>query len=78
MGRERRTCVGKYMFIYRGPVTPPNQVTEQESAAQLDEWLAWEARVGNILIDDGARSEIVRARGRIPRRGLRTAGLRNR
>ena len=49
--------MGKYMFIYRCPVTPPNQVTEQESAAQLDEWLAWEARVGTILIDDGAPFE---------------------
>ena len=55
--------MGKYMFIYRGPVTPPNQVTEQESAAQLDEWLAWEALGSEPSLSTTVpRSEIVRAR----------------
>ena len=46
--------MGKYMFIYRGPVTPTDQVTEEEAARGMAEWLAWEARVGSALVDDGA------------------------
>ena len=46
--------MSKYMFIYRGPALPLDQVTAAESAAQLAEWLAWETHVGPILIDDGA------------------------
>lgn len=46
--------MAKFLYLYRGPATPMDQFTEEQSAAQMAAWGAWMGRVGSALADGGA------------------------
>lgn len=43
----------KFMYIYRGPATPMDQFTEEQSAKQMAAWGAWMGKVGSALVESG-------------------------
>ena len=45
--------MSKYMFLYRGPATPMDQLSQEDSAAQMDAWGQWIGRLGPALADVG-------------------------
>jgi hypothetical protein len=46
--------MAKYLYLYRGPATPMDQFTEEQSAEQMRAWGEWMGRVGPALVDGGA------------------------
>ena len=46
--------MAKFLYLYRGPATPMDQFTEEQSAEQMAAWGAWMGRVGPALVDGGA------------------------
>jgi hypothetical protein len=42
-----------FMFLYRGPATPMEDVTPEQGAEQLAAWTDWIQRVGPALVDPG-------------------------
>jgi hypothetical protein len=46
--------MSKYLYLYRGPATPMQEFTEEQSAEQMKAWGEWMARVGAALVDGGA------------------------
>lgn len=55
--------MSRFMFLYKGPVTPVGQFTEEQSARQTAAWNQWMAKVGPALVDGGqpfaARTSLV-------------------
>ncbi len=55
--------MSKYMFIYKGPATPIDQFTEEQSAESMAGWNEWMAKMGPALLDGGqpfaARTSLV-------------------
>jgi len=45
--------VSKYMFLYRGRATPMDQLSQEDSAAQMEAWGQWIGRLGPTLVDVG-------------------------
>jgi hypothetical protein len=46
--------MSKYLYLYRGPATPMDQFTPEQSAEQMKAWGDWMGRVGSALVDGGA------------------------
>jgi hypothetical protein len=46
--------MSKFMYLYRGPATPMDQFTPEQSAEQMQAWGEWMGRVGPALADGGA------------------------
>ena len=46
--------MSKYLLLYRGPATPMDSFTPEQSAEQLKAWGDWMGRVGSALVDAGA------------------------
>jgi len=46
--------MSKFIYLYRGPATPMDQFTPEESAEQMRAWGEWMGRVGAALVDGGA------------------------
>jgi len=46
--------MSKFIYIYNGPSTPMDQMTEEESAAGMAAWGAWMEKVGAAMVDGGA------------------------
>lgn len=46
--------MSKYLFLYRGPATPMEDYTPEQSAEQMAAWGAWMSKVGPALVDPGA------------------------
>ncbi len=46
--------MSKYLYLYRGPATPMDQFTPEQSAEQMKAWGEWMGRVGSALVDGGA------------------------
>ncbi len=46
--------MSKYLFLYRGPATPMEDFTPDQSAEQMRAWGDWMSRVGPALVDAGA------------------------
>ena len=44
----------QYLYLYRGPATPMEKFTPEQSAEQTRAWGDWMARVGSALVDQGA------------------------
>lgn len=44
----------KFLYLYRGPVTPAEDFTPEYSAGQMEAWGQWIGRLGPALIDVGA------------------------
>ncbi len=45
--------MSKYIYLYRGPVTPMEQMTEEQGAEQLAAWNKWIEGVGSAMVDVG-------------------------
>jgi hypothetical protein len=45
--------MSKYIYLYRGPATQMENMSEEESAAQMKAWGDWIGRVGPALADVG-------------------------
>ncbi len=46
--------MSKFIYIYKGPATPMDQFTEEQSAQQMAAWGAWMGKIGPALTDGGA------------------------
>jgi hypothetical protein len=46
--------MSKFLYLYRGPATPMEDYTPEQSAEQLKAWGDWMGRVGAALVDGGA------------------------
>ena len=46
--------MSKYLYLYRGPATPMEDFTPEQSAEQMKAWGDWMGRVGSALVDGGA------------------------
>jgi hypothetical protein len=46
--------MSKYLYLYRGPATPMEEFTPEQTAEQLAAWSEWMGRVGSALVDGGA------------------------
>jgi hypothetical protein len=46
--------MSKYLYLYRGPATPMEDFTPEQSAEQTKAWGDWMGRVGSALVDQGA------------------------
>ena len=49
--------MSKYLYLYRGPATQMDTMSEEESAAQMKAWGDWIGRLGSSLVDVGNPSE---------------------
>jgi hypothetical protein len=45
--------MSKFIFLYRGPATPMDTMSEEEGQAQMEAWGAWIGRLGPALTDVG-------------------------
>jgi hypothetical protein len=46
--------VSKYLYLYRGPATPMEDFTPEQTAEQTRAWGEWMTRVGPALAEPGA------------------------
>jgi hypothetical protein len=46
--------MSKFLYLYRGPATPMENFTPEQSAEQMRAWGEWMSRVGPALADGGA------------------------
>jgi hypothetical protein len=46
--------MAKYLYLYRGPATPMDQFTPEQSAEQMEAWGQWIGRLGPALVDVGS------------------------
>jgi hypothetical protein len=46
--------MSKFIYLYKGPATPMDQFTEEQSAAQMAAWGTWMEKIGPALLDAGA------------------------
>jgi hypothetical protein len=46
--------MSKYLYLYRGPATPMEDFTPEQTAEQMQAWGDWMGRVGSALLDGGA------------------------
>ncbi len=46
--------MSKYLYLYRGPATPMEDMTPDQAAEQGRAWGEWMGRVGSALADGGA------------------------
>ncbi len=44
----------QYLYLYRGPATPMEKFTPEQSAEQTQAWGDWMSRVGSALVEAGA------------------------
>ncbi len=45
--------MSKYIYLYRGPVTPMQDMTAEQNAEQMEAWGKWIARLGASLTEVG-------------------------
>ena len=53
-GERRNAIVKRFMLLYNGPATPPQEMAPDQRQAIMEEWQAWMTRVGPALTDMGA------------------------
>ncbi|MEN3307646.1 MAG: hypothetical protein V7603_3848 [Micromonosporaceae bacterium] len=46
--------MSKFLYLYRGPATPMEDFTPEQSAEQMQAWGEWLGGVGSALVDGGA------------------------
>ncbi len=46
--------MSKFLYLYRGPATPMEDFTPEQSAEQMRAWGEWMSRTGSALADAGA------------------------
>jgi len=45
--------MARFLLTYRGPATPPEQMTAEQSAETMQLWNAWTDKVGSAVVDLG-------------------------
>jgi hypothetical protein len=45
--------MSKFLLLYKGPATPLDQFTPEQSEEQMRAWNEWIGRVGSALVDGG-------------------------
>jgi hypothetical protein len=45
--------MGKFLYLYRGPATPVEEFTEEQSAEQMAAWGKWTEQAGSALVNLG-------------------------
>jgi hypothetical protein len=45
--------MSKYLLTYRGPATPPDEMTEEQSTELMGAWNTWIEQTGSALVDIG-------------------------
>jgi hypothetical protein len=45
--------MSKFIYLYRGPATPMEKLTAEQSQAQMQAWGEWIGRLGPVLVDVG-------------------------
>jgi YCII-related domain len=45
--------MSKYLLLYKGPATPMEQFTPEQTEEQMRAWNEWMGRVGSALVDGG-------------------------
>jgi hypothetical protein len=46
--------MSKFLYLYRGPATPMEEFTPEQSAEQMRLWNEWMGQVGSAMVDAGA------------------------
>lgn len=46
--------MSKFIYLYRGPATPMQDLTPEQSAEQMEAWGQWIGRLGTALVDVGS------------------------
>jgi hypothetical protein len=46
--------MAKFILLYKGPATPPADITPELGARLMQAWDAWMGKVGDALVDVGA------------------------
>lgn len=46
--------MAKFILLYKGPATPMEEMTEEQSKKTMALWQTWTQKVGQALIDMGA------------------------
>ena len=46
--------MARFMLLYKGPATPMEDFTPEQSEQQMQAWGAWMGRIGEALADAGA------------------------
>ncbi len=46
--------MSRFLALYRGPATPPSEMSEEAVKKSMGEWHAWMENVGSALSDPGA------------------------
>jgi YCII-related domain len=46
--------MAKFILLYRGPATPMEDITPENSEQIMQAWGAWMGKVGDALVDGGA------------------------
>jgi hypothetical protein len=46
--------MAKFILLYRGNATPPDQMTEEQSAEVMAQWGVWMEKNGSGIVDVGA------------------------
>jgi hypothetical protein len=47
-------AMSKFLYLYRGPATPIEEFTAEQSAEQMRLWGEWMGQVGSAMVDAGA------------------------
>ena len=45
--------MAKFMLTYRGPATPPDQISPEDGAQIMQAWNAWTDKLGSAIVDLG-------------------------
>lgn len=46
--------MAKFILLYKGPATPMEQITPEQSEQIMAAWGAWMGKVGSAMVDAGA------------------------
>ncbi len=46
--------MSKFLYLYRGPATPMDDMTSEQSAEAMEAWGQWIGRLGPALVDVGS------------------------
>lgn len=46
--------MAKFILLYKGPATPPADITPQVGQRLMQSWESWMGKVGHALVDPGA------------------------
>jgi hypothetical protein len=46
--------MAKFIIVYKGPATPPEQMAPEQTQKIMDAWRVWMEKLGSALLDIGA------------------------